>query len=291
MGAAWCLAVVLAAATLLRAEGGGSRQAPTYSVASIVNAASNAVGALAPNTFATIYGSNLSYATRAMAPEDISGGRLPTELGGVRVVIDTIPAVIYYVSPGQINLLIPYILVMMRDEKCDMSQRPEAELQLTLDGKAGPAVSIKLLEAAPALFQSGAGTVVATRADWSAVTEAAPARPGEVVVLFATGLGCVVLQPDYLQAPQGAAALQRLNEFSVLLDGAPLDASRILYAGVAPGFAGLYQINLKLPEKLGDNPEIRVAVGSALGSQTSPAGLRLPVRAAAGAQPATLGAR
>jgi uncharacterized protein (TIGR03437 family) len=276
MGAAWCLAVVLAAATLLRAEGGGSRQAPTYSVASIVNAASNAVGALAPNTFATIYGSNLSYATRAMAPEDISGGRLPTELGGVRVVIDTIPAVIYYVSPGQINLLIPSML-----------RRPEAELSVILDSKAGPAVSIKLLDVAPTLFQWGAGTVVATRADWTAITATTPALPGENVILFATGLGETTPEAVWGQVLLAAAWLKRLGEFQVLLGGTPAAAGSVLYAGVAPGFAGLYQINLKLPDKLADDPEIRIA----LGSQTSPAGLRLPVRAAAGAQPATLGAR
>lgn len=265
MGTGLFWPTMLALAAMFLAEGSGSRQAPFYSAASIVNAASNEVGALAPYTFATIYGTDLAYSTCAISPDDIRGGRLPTELAGVRVLIDSIPAIIYYVSPKQINLLIPSML-----------RRPEAELQLAVDGRAGPAVPIKLLEAAPALFQLDAKTVVATRADWWVITTEAPARSGEYVVLYATGLGDTTPPIVYGQAPQTAAPIQRLAEFQVWLGGVPLEAGRITYAGAAPGFAGLYQINLKLPEKVEDNPEIRIG----LGGQISPAGLRLPVRAA-----------
>ena len=264
MGTGLYWPAVLALAAMFWAEGSGRRQAPFYSAASIVNAASNEVGALAPYTFATIYGTDLAYSTRAISPEDIRGGRLPTELAGVRVLIDSIPAIIYYVSPKQINLLIPSML-----------RRPEAELQLAVDGRAGPAVPIKLLETAPAFFQLDAKTVVATRADWSVITNEAPAQPGEYVVLYATGLGNTTPEIVYGQAPQTAAPIQRLAEFQVWLGGVPMEAGRITYAGAAPGFAGLYQINLKLPEKVEDNPEIRIG----LGGQISPAGLRLPVRA------------
>jgi uncharacterized protein (TIGR03437 family) len=272
------LPAVLAASAALGAE--GSRQAPTYSAASIVNAASNAVGELAPYTFATIYGVNLAYSTHAMSVEDVRGGKLPTELASVRVLIDAVPAILYYVSPGQINLLIP-----------NMLRRPETELQVTLEGKAGPTVKIALLEAAPALFQWEGNTVVATHPDWTPITAATPARPGDWVILFGTGLGETVPETVWGQVPQMAAPLKRLSEFQVLLAGTAVEAGRIAYAGVAPGFAGLYQINLRLPESLGNDPEIRIA----LGNQISPAGLRLPVRGpespAASAQPAAPDAR
>jgi uncharacterized protein (TIGR03437 family) len=65
-----------------------------------------------------------------------------------------------------------------------------------------------------------------------------------------------------------------LSDLQVLLDGTAVDLSLILYAGVAPNFAGLYQINLTLPDSTGANPEIRIAVGTALGI----AGLHLPVQ-------------
>jgi uncharacterized protein (TIGR03437 family) len=276
MGPGLYLVAALATATTLEAEVVGSRQAPAYSEASIVNAASNMVGALAPNTFATIYGTGLSYSTRAISPEDIRSGRLPTELAGVRVLVDGRLAILYYVSPGQINLLIPSSV-----------RRPEAELYVAVDGKAGPIVKVKLQEAAPALFQWEGNTVVATRPDWTAITVAAPARPGDWVILFATGLGETIPEPVWGQAPQAAAPLKRMTEFVVTVGDVVPGADRVLYAGAAPGFAGLYQINLRLPEKLADDPEIRIAVGG----QVSPTGLRLPLRTPTGPQPVGLAAR
>jgi len=258
----------LAAGGTLRAEATGSRQAPAYSAATIVNAASNVAGALAPNTVGTIYGTNLSYETGTA-----SGNAVHTELAGVGVTVGGVRAALYYVSPGQVNLVIPSML-----------RGPEAELVLTLEGKAGPVVKIPLQEAAPALFQWGEKTVVATRPDWTPITGAAPVRPGEWVILFATGLGETVPETVWGQRPPGAAPLRRLSEFRVMLGGAVLESDRISYAGVAPGFPGLYQINLKLPEQLPDDPEIRIA----LGAQISPAGLRLPVRNPVAAQPTAL---
>jgi len=58
------------------------------------------------------------------------------------------------------------------------------------------------------------------------------------------------------------------------LGGKAVDPSRILYAGVTPGFAGLYQINLRVPGGLDADPEIRVFIGL----QGSPSFLKLPVR-------------
>lgn len=263
MKVAVCLLAALASGTTPEAEDSGRREAPAYSEASIVNAASNVAGALAPNTFATIYGTGLAYSTRAISPEDIRGGRLPTELAGVRVLVDGRLAIMYYVSPGQVNLLIPSTV-----------GRPEVELYVAVDGKAGPAVNLKLQEAAPALFQWEGNTAVATRPDWTPVTMAAPARPGDTVILFATGLGETVPEPVWGQTPPAAAPLKRRGEFCVMLANEVVASDRVLYAGAAPGFAGLYQINLALPEKLTDDPEIRIA----LGGQVSPTGLRLPVR-------------
>ena len=52
-----------------------------------------------------------------------------------------------------------------------------------------------------------------------------------------------------------------------------MDPSAIDYAGVAPGFAGLYQINLTLPLSTGSNPEIRLQLDGA----SSIPGVHLPV--------------
>ena len=96
----WCV---------LGAEKPVPRVAPIYDAASIVNAADNQSGALAPNTLGTIYGANLAYSTAAITLNDIQGGVLPIVLGTseTRVFVNNYPADLYYVSPTQINFLVP----------------------------------------------------------------------------------------------------------------------------------------------------------------------------------------
>ena len=262
-------ALLLLASLLLgfaeRADNKAPREAPSYSGTSIVNAADNQSGWLAPNTIGTLYGSELAYTTRAMTADDIHGGVLPTVLPGtgVRILIGNIPAVIYYVSPGQINFLVPSLLLPV-----------ESHLQLVIDGRAGPDIKIQLAPAAPAFFQSDPQTVIATHADGSVITAASAAKPGEYIVLYATGLGETNPPQIYQQVPVGAATLKQMGDLKIALDGATVDSMSIKYAGIAPGFAGLYQINLQLPDSVGANPEIRVGVGT-LVSRT---GVKLPVQ-------------
>ena len=264
MRAAFCLLAMLFCGSHLWAAGSGINLAPSYSAASIVNAATNLAGELAPNTIATIYGENLAYVTRAITPGDVSGGVMPTKLPGtgVQILIGNIPAHVFYVSPNQINLLIPCTLAPGR-----------RQLQLMRDSHAGPSVEITLRRAAPALFQLDESTAIASRADGSIVTWDAPARPGDIVVLYATGLGETALPLAPGQIVTAAALIQHPDELDVWLNGVPVGAGRIFYAGLTPGFAGLYQINLQRPEDAGLDPEIRVI----LGTEISPAGIYLPV--------------
>lgn len=241
------------------------RAAPSYSQASTVNAADNLAGPLAPNAIATVYGVGLSYITKGIATSDIFGGLLPTVLPGtgVHVLVGGIPAGIYFVSPGQINFLVPGIII------------PGAsDVRVTLDGVAGPDVAIQIAPSSPGMFQLDGHTLIATRPDGSLVTSDQPARRGDVVILYGTGLGAVNPPLANLAIPAGAAVLKQPSDFTLLADGTPLDPGLVLYAGVAPGFAGLYQINFKLPDSIGPNPEIRVL----LGGLTSPAGFVIPVQ-------------
>jgi uncharacterized protein (TIGR03437 family) len=243
-------ALLLAAALigpLLRAESKTAGTAPSYTASSIVNSASNQPGSVAPNTFITIYGANLARITRALATEDVSKGTLPTALPGasVRVWIGGIAAFLYYVSPNQINVLVP----------SNLSPGP-AELQVQLDSTYGPTVQLTIGPAAPALFQMDA-----------------TARPGETITLYATGLGDTTPKPRYGEIPQVAARLADMRKLHIFLDGSEIEAWRIQYAGAAPGFGGLYQINIVLPDNLGRDPRIQIAVGDI----TSPDGIHIPV--------------
>jgi uncharacterized protein (TIGR03437 family) len=259
----WPSALV-AAAALFGAEKPAPRDAPIYTVASVVNAADNQSGALAANTIGTIYGANLAYDTAALTPNDIRGGVLPTVLGTseTQVFINNYAADLYYVSPGQINFLVPP----------NLTAQP-AILQVTIDGLAGPAIPFTLAVAAPALFQLDAQNAVATEADGSVLTPTSPAKPGDLVMLYATGLGPVTPPVIYGQLPTAAAPLVDVASLSILLDGAAVDASAIQYAGIAPDFAGLYQINLMLPASTGCSPVIRLQIDG----EISVAGVHLPV--------------
>ena len=62
--------------------------------------------------------------------------------------------------------------------------------------------------------------------------------------------------------------LERLSDFRVLLDGVEMNSDRVLYAGVAPGFAGLYQINLRLPDQTPRNPRVRLRLGDLTSPET-----------------------
>jgi uncharacterized protein (TIGR03437 family) len=239
------------------------RAEPVYTVASIVNAADNQSDKLAPNTIATIYGANLAYSTAGITAGDVHSGVLPIMLGAseTTVIIGNSPAGLFYVSPGQINFLVPP----------DLLPGP-VTVYVDVDGSDGSKgpVPLTLARAAPGLFQlestSGSMVAVATQVDGSLLTSSSPAKPGDVVVLWATGLGATEApQPDnYLQVPTAAAPLVAGANLSILLDGVAVPSSDILYAGVAPGYGGLYQINLTLPKSTGKNPEIRLQLDGAI---------------------------
>ena len=249
----------------LRADSGSTAGAPTYSADSIANSAAGIAGFYAPNTFISIYGQNLAHVIRAITPDDISGGMLPTALTGtgLRVLINQVPANVWYVSPTLVNVLIPNWLVA-----------GPATLQLEVDGLAGPPVAITLGATAPALFQTDATTALGVHLDGSLITATAPAHPGELIVLFATGLGATLPPQVPNQVAQAAAQIAGRDNFQVLLNDTPVDPARIVYVGIAPATAGVYQINLVLPADAPANPEIRISTLE----RTSPAGRFLPVQ-------------
>lgn len=226
-----------------------------------MQAATQTATALAPNTIATVYGANLSWDTKAVTTTDLVNGLLPTSLDGVQVLVYGEPCGLFYVSPGQINFLVPYDLVLT-----------SAPLQVTRQGVAGPKVTIPLNLTSPAFFEWNGNQAIGVHADGTLISAAVPAQGGETIVLFAAGLGRT--SPDLLpdRVPTAAATILYASQLQILLNGTALPASSVLYAGVTPGFAGLYQINLKLPGTLPENPQIQVTIGA----QSSPPAVLLP---------------
>ncbi len=216
---------------------------PAITQNGVVNAA-NLTAAIAPGTWVSIFGSNLSATTRPWRDTDFADGKLPTALDGVSVTIDGKAAAVAYVSPTQINLLAP--------------DDPATGLVLvhvkTPAGTADNALALQQT-AAPAFFQFRAPAsayVAGTHADGSYLAGAAlvqqgisgtPAKPGETIEIYGTGFGATEPPISATALVPSALPLANLQELRVRIGG--VDA-RIAFAGlISPG---VYQFNVVVPE-------------------------------------------
>lgn len=263
---AWVLALVLwlALAPLLNGAETGRRRAPTLNADGVVNGASFTPAPdnfVAPNCIISIFGVDLSLQTRQVGEGDLVRGRLPLALGGVQVRIGGILAPLYFVSPGQINAQMP-------------SEIPPGDWPVTVAREnlgGGGAAIVKVRPAAPGLFP------FLTHTDYTLIGRgelqgSTPARPGEVILIFGTGFGETA--PAVFSGELPAFAAYALLPVRAWLDGELLPSYLIHYVGQAPGFAGLYQINLELPADLpSGDPEFRIEIGG----MSSQPGIRIAV--------------
>ncbi len=202
----------------------------------VVNAASSApVGdSIAPGEFVALYGSNLAAATQsAAAPYPTSG------VAGVTVLINGVASPIYFVSQGQINALVPYA-----------TTGATASIVVNNNGTLSNTLQVPVAATAPGVFTvdlNGIGSGAILHADYSLVTSSKPAKRGETVLIYLTGLGAV--NPLVADGTAGLASpLSRAAAtVNVLIGGLPATVS---YSGLAPLYPGLYQLNVVVPADL-----------------------------------------
>ena len=259
------LAALWAAAATLFAAEAGRKDIPVVYEGGVVNAAGFTPAPenfVAPGSIVSIFGDDLALRTRAVSPADLDNGLLPSTLGGVWVILGGQRIPLYYVSPTQINAQVPFELAP--------GQGPW-RLIVSREGLTAAAAEVKVVRAAPGLFP------VALHADFRVVGRgelegSLPLHPGEVVLLYGTGFGPVVPVVETGELPQKAAGL--VLPLDVWLGDERLPPEAVLYAGQAPGFAGLYQVNVEIPERpFAEDPEVRVEVN---GARSQP-GFRLAV--------------
>ena len=201
----------------------------------VVNNASSApfTAGIAPGELLTLYGTGLSNDPQL---EIASVVPLPTTLAGVQVMINGVAAPLYYVSPGQISAIVPY-----------STTTAVAQIQVIDNGAPSNIVTAFTSKTAPGIFtvpSGGLGAGAVLHSDYSLVTENHPALVGETVSVFLTGLGAVIPAiPDGSAAPTGPYSLT-VSTITAYVAG--IQAS-VGYAGLAPGSAGLYQVNLTIP--------------------------------------------
>ena len=230
--------------------------APSYSAESIVKVGVYTAGPFAPNSVVTIFGEGLARSKQAAT---VVAGAVPTEVNYVRVYVSDLLSPVLYVSEKQINFII----------RSDLRAGP-VPVRVVTEGISGPEVMVTLVDSAPALFPMTGGYCIATSADNKLLTADNPAHANDTVVIYATGLGATSPNPTLGIIPTSPATV--VAPVQVMLNGVAVDPVRIKYAGVTPGSAGLYQINLVMPDAT--DPEIRVVSGT----QSSTAGLKLAVR-------------
>jgi uncharacterized protein (TIGR03437 family) len=215
-------------------------------------------GALAPGTIVEIYGSNLAAGGVAGS---FSGGRLPVALGDATVSIGGFDAPLFFVSPGQINAQVPY----------ELEAGKQYALGVTSRGIATNTETIAIAAASPGIAAFSDGRAIAQNANFELIGPDRPARAGDYVVVYLTGLGATSPAAQTgLQAPSAPLA-QAARSPQLLLDGRPAE---ILFAGLSPGFTGLYQINFRIaPDQAAGDVRVVVVQGSARSNEVT-----LPVR-------------
>jgi uncharacterized protein (TIGR03437 family) len=220
--------------------------APAISSGGIVSA--SAFGGftdVSPGSWIEIYGSNLASDTRSWGNSDFNGVNAPTSLDGTSVTIGGQAAFVDFISPAQVNALIPSNVATGPQEiTLKTAGGTSASVNITVNAVepgllAPPSFKIAGIQYAVALFSDG--TYVLPEGAISGITSR-PAKPGEEIVLYGIGFGPVTPDIPAGQIVQQSNALP--SSFQMSLGGSPVTAA---YAGLAPNYTGLYQFNITVP--------------------------------------------
>jgi uncharacterized protein (TIGR03437 family) len=215
----------------------------------IVNAASYqpVTASLAPGELISLFGTGLASTTTS-----VQGGLpFPTTLGGVQVMIDNYACPLYYVSPTELSVIVPYEVAT--------NQTGLANIQVINNNVPSNTVQMYLTDAAPGAFsqtENGIGSAAALHASTNElITTSNPAQAGEYISLYLTGLGTVTPTiKDGALGPSSPLSYSDLFNagslavyFNDYTNGTAGNPGNIEYAGLAPTLAGLYQINVQVP--------------------------------------------
>lgn len=240
----------LTGALVVEAEFAG---APAFTAAGVANAASFAAGPIAPGGLISIFGLDVgpveSTAATGFDPET---GLLPTELGGVRVEFDGIPAPVLFASRNQLNVQVPV----------EVAATTASRIVVHNGGLRSPGVLTPVAAASPGLFVVDGTQGAILNQDSTLNSPANPAPRGGAVIVFGAGQG-VVSNPVATGAPARSDPLSGRDGVTATVGGVP---AQVLFAGLAPGFVGLFQVNLLLTDDTptGDAVPVVVSVDGAM---------------------------
>jgi uncharacterized protein (TIGR03437 family) len=220
---------------------------------SVVNSASFAAGPLAPGTLITITGPGLAE-TSTSAPDD-GVQRLPAKLGGVEAIFNGEPLALLSVSASQLRAQLPY----------DTANASSASLYIRTEHSDGSisvtnATAVKLIPASPGLFAFGgaeprSGLILHSSGSPeqapTPVTADDPARAGEMLLFWATGLGSVndggTDKGPVMGVPYAGADAPVLSRVGALVSGR---TAEVVSATLPQSAIGVYEVRILLPSDL-----------------------------------------
>ncbi len=210
----------------------------TFNAASYLSVANQA---LAPGSIATIFA--LFDKQFGTGTATAGGSPLPTQLAGVQVTLNGIPAPLYFVGPNQINFVVPQGAPVNGNGDLIVS-RPDT-------GQILGNFPIPLNVSSPAIFAlnpltPGAGQAAVINQDGTINGKDHPATNGSVISIFGTGEGVVPNAPPDGVAPITAAPTS--SKPQVIVGTKVIDDANVQYSGLAPGLVGVWQVNVKIPE-------------------------------------------
>ncbi len=209
----------------------------------VSNAASGDPNAIAPGSIVSIYGQGLATVAGAAAGYPLPGATV----GGASVTMNGSVAPIFYASSGQLNVQVPYEVSGAVTVVVSVGGSPQGTAKITVK------------DAAPALFGLGQGRAAAQNLDNSINSSTHPAAVGTALSLYATGLGGVS-PPVATGAAAGGNPPSNSTTVTATIGGRP---AAVQFAGTAPGYAGLDQVNVIVPQlPAGDYP-VQISVGAA----------------------------
>ena len=235
-------------------------------------------GAWNSGALMAVFGTGFAAAgrTRALTAGDIVNQKFPQNLACIAVSVNGQNAPIFYVQQDQINIQAPAV-AGAGPATIVVIANPGTAKELRSDP-----MTVSTQQAfAPGLFTFNGKTVAATTADGkgiiadpSIIPGATPAKPGDIVTVYATGLGST--NPAFIPGDIASSIAPVSGAVRVTVGGVTLQPEDVLYAGAVPqSICGLSQLNMRLPSSVSDGDvPITISVEGAL----SPAGTTIPVK-------------
>jgi uncharacterized protein (TIGR03437 family) len=220
------------------------RSTPSIGDGGIVNAASLTPGPVAPGSIVTVIGSfGLNF------PSSSSGYPLPPILSGLALKTgDGYPVPLFFASAAQANIQLPW----------ELAGQTQSSLMAVVGGQTSAPQSIDLTPFAPGIFRmndQGQGAIL--DASYRLVDAFNPTTPHAIIQIYCTGLGAVTNRPASGAAAPFDPLAETVEKPSILIGGAP---ARVIYSGLTPGSAGLYQVNVEVPDGVSKGPAVPVAL-------------------------------